>query len=109
MQHTNGTLYGVTYEGGNFGLGIVYSMNVGLGPFVTFVGAAGKAGQTAEIIGQGLTGITSVTFNGVMATFVVRGRSQIIATLPAGATTGPVQVTTPRGTLLSNVTFRVIP
>jgi uncharacterized repeat protein (TIGR03803 family) len=109
VQHTNGTLYGVTHDGGNFGLGIVYSLNLGLGPFVTFVGAAGKVGQTAEILGQGLTGSTSVTFNGVPASsFSVIGGTYLTAVVPSGATTGPVVVTTPTGPLTSNVSFRIV-
>jgi len=31
------------------------------------------------------------------------------ATVPTGATTGPVQVTLPTGTLTSNVNFQVLP
>ena len=108
VQHTNGTLYGVTYQGGNFGLGIVYSLDLGLGPFVTFVGSTGKAGQTAEILGQGLTGTTSVTFNGVPATsFTVVSNTYMTAVVPSSATTGKVVVTTPTGTLTSNVNFRI--
>ena len=81
---------------------------MGLGPFVKTVPTAGKVGGSVRILGTNLTGATSVTFNGVAATFVVRGPSQIITKLPAGATTGPVQVTTPTGTLISNVAFQVI-
>jgi uncharacterized repeat protein (TIGR03803 family) len=108
VQHTNGTLYGVTYGGGTFGLGTVYSLNLGLGPFVTFVGGTGKPGQTAEILGQGLTGTTSVTFNGVPATsFTVVEDTYMTAVVPAGATTGPLVVTTPTQTLTSNKNFRI--
>lgn len=35
--------------------------------------------------------------------------SEIATAVPSGATTGKVQVTTPGGTLLSNVAFRVTP
>ena len=86
----------------------MFSLSVGLGPFVKTVPVAGKVGGSVRILGTNLTGATSVTFNGIAATFVVRGPSQIITKLPAGATTGPVQVTTPTGTLSSNVAFQVI-
>lgn len=56
-----------------------------------------------------LTGATSVTFNGTAATFTVVSSSEITATVPAGATTGEVKVTTPSRTLTSNVNFRVLP
>ena len=67
------------------------------------MGAAGK------ILGTNLTGSTSVTFNGTAATFTVVSSSEITTTVPTGATTGKVKVTTPHRTLTSNVTFRVIP
>jgi len=35
--------------------------------------------------------------------------SEITTTVPAGATTGNVEVVTPGGTIPSNVTFRVLP
>lgn len=61
-----------------------------------------------NILGNSLTGATSVTFNGIEAMFTVVSDSQITATVPAGATTGFVEVTTLGGTVLeSNVKFRV--
>jgi uncharacterized repeat protein (TIGR03803 family) len=108
MQHTNGMLYGTAPGGGLNRLGIVYQVNLGLGPFVTFVRHIGKVGQTAQILGQGLTGTTSVTFNGVPATsFTVASPTFLTAVVPSGATTGPVVVTTPTATLTSNVNFTV--
>jgi uncharacterized repeat protein (TIGR03803 family) len=107
VQHTNGVLYGLTYEGGNYGMGMVYSLRLGLGPFISFVLPTGKVGQTAQILGQGLTGTTSVTFNGVAATFSVVSDTYMTAVVPAGATTGTVVVATPAGNLTSNVSFRI--
>lgn len=57
-------------------------------------------------IGRGATG---VTFNGTAATFTVKSGTEIATSVPAGATTGAVQVVTPAGTLSSNVNFRVLP
>ena len=108
VQATAGNFDGTTDAGGTNRDGTVFSLGVGLGPFVKTVPTAGKVGGSVRILGTNLTGATSVTFNGVAATFVVRGPSQIITKLPAGATTGPVQVTTPTGTLISNVAFQVI-
>ncbi len=108
MQHTNGKFYGTTYEGGLLSGGTVYSLDMGLGPFITFVQATGKVGGTAQILGQGLTGTTSVTFNGVSAaSFAVNSDTSMTAVVPAGATTGAVVVITPSGTLTSNRSFRV--
>jgi uncharacterized repeat protein (TIGR03803 family) len=109
VQATNGILYGVTYEGGSFDDGTVFSLDVGLGPFVTFVRFAGRVGRTGPILGQGFTGATSVSLNGIEADFTVVSDTHIKATVPPGATTGYVTVTTPSGTLTSNVPFHVIP
>jgi uncharacterized protein (TIGR03437 family) len=68
-----------------------------------------KAGQRVDILGTDLIGATSVTFNGVPAKFTIARPSQIQATVPAGATSGTVQVVTPNGALSSNVPFRVLP
>jgi uncharacterized repeat protein (TIGR03803 family) len=108
-QHTNGFLYGVTSAGGPESLGTIYSVNLGLHSFITFVKPTGKAGQTAQILGQGLTGTTSVTFDGLPATsFSVLTDTFMTAVVPSGATTGKVLVATPTGPLTSNVKFRII-
>jgi len=95
-------------EGGAFDFGTIFSLDMKLGPFITFVRPTGKVGQTAQILGTGLTGSTSVTFNGVKAdTFNVVSDTYMTATVPSGATTGKVVVTTPAGSLTSNVDFRI--
>ncbi len=108
VQATNGTLYGTAEVGGRLNDGVVFSLDMGLGPFVTFVRPAGKIGQTGGILGQGLIGTTSVSLNGISASFTVISDTFLTATVPAGATTGYVTVTTPSGTLTSNVPFHVI-
>jgi uncharacterized repeat protein (TIGR03803 family) len=108
-QDTNGKLYGTTPNGGVNGEGTVFSLSVGLGPFVKTQTTGGKVGGAVKILGTNLTGATSVTFNGTPALFKVMSTSGIVATVPAGATTGVVQVVTPSGTLSSNVPFRVRP
>jgi len=50
-----------------------------------------------------------VTFNGASAGFKVVSSTFIEATVPSGATTGTIEVTTPSGTLKSDVAFQVIP
>jgi uncharacterized repeat protein (TIGR03803 family) len=108
FQHTDGLFYGTTRGGGEFGAGTVYSLNDLFNPFVTFVLATGRPGQTAQILGQSLNGATSVTFNGVPATsFKVVSSTLVTAMVPSGATTGPVVVTTPGRTFTSNKNFNV--
>jgi uncharacterized repeat protein (TIGR03803 family) len=107
VQHTNGALYGMTYYGGTDGLGTVFSLSVGLGPFVETLPTAGKVGAKVTILGTNLKGATSVTFDGTAATFKVISNSEIATMVPAGTKTGIVQVTTSGGTLSSNVAFVV--
>jgi uncharacterized repeat protein (TIGR03803 family) len=108
LQDTNGRFYGTTNQGGASGDGTVFSFSVGLGPFVETQPTSGKVGAAVKILGTNLTGATSVAFNGTPATFTPSS-SLITTTVPAGATTGTVQVVTPHGTLSSNVPFRVRP
>jgi uncharacterized repeat protein (TIGR03803 family) len=109
LQAADGNFYGTTYEGGSGGAGTVFSLNTGLAPFVSFIRNPAKIGQQFGILGYGLTGTTSVSLNGIAATFKLQSDTLLIATVPAGATTGYVTVTTPSGALTSNVPFRVIP
>jgi uncharacterized repeat protein (TIGR03803 family) len=111
FQGTDGSFYGVTGLGGKgnsgYGFGTVYRLSNGLSPFARTVPAAAKAGKTVLILGNNLTGSSSVTFNGVAAKFTVVSDTYIKTTVPAGATTGAVSVVTPTGTLNSNPQFIV--
>jgi len=109
VQHTDGAFYGTTTSGGSSGNGTIYRLSVGLGPFVKTLPAFGTAGTTVTIMGSNFTGATSVTFNGIAAAFTVLASYEITATVPAGATTGTVQVVTPSGTLSSNTAYQVLP
>jgi hypothetical protein len=116
-QATNGTLYGTTWFGGsgactahgNGGCGVVFSWSAGLGPFVQSNPSFGKAGSVVGILGNNLTGTTSVTFNGTPAKFTVVSDTLIKATVPSGTATGKIAVSTSSGTLSSNVAFRILP
>jgi uncharacterized repeat protein (TIGR03803 family) len=112
IQDTSGTLYGTTLEGGiNYqtcACGTVFSLQMGLRPFVETLPVSGRVGASVTILGTNLTGATSVTFNGTAATFTVKSKSEITTTVPVGATTGTVKVVTAHsGTLSSNVVFTV--
>ena len=115
VQGTNGNFYGTTADGGasnacgTSGCGTIFSLGVGLGPFVEMQTTSGKVGATVIILGTNLTGATGVSFNGTAATFKVVSSSEITATAPAGATTGKIQVTTPSSPLKSNQIFHVTP
>jgi uncharacterized repeat protein (TIGR03803 family) len=108
VQATSGTFYGATLQGGDLNSqGTVFSLSMNLGPFVETLPTSGAVGATVLILGDNLTGATAVTFNGTAASFTVVSGTAIRATVPSGATTGYVNVTTPSGTLASNVEFQV--
>jgi uncharacterized repeat protein (TIGR03803 family) len=107
VQHTNGILYGTTEYGGASGFGTVFSLSMDLPAFVETLPASGEVGASVKILGTRLTGATAVAFNGTAAIFTVVSASEITTTVPAGATTGTVVVTTPSATLSSNVAFTV--
>jgi uncharacterized repeat protein (TIGR03803 family) len=101
LQHTNGLLYGLLNDDG------LFSVDIGALPSVAPVPPSGEVGEAVGILGQGLRETNSVAFNGVSAAFTVVSDTYLTATVPAAATTGPVVVTTPSGTLTSNLSFTI--
>jgi uncharacterized repeat protein (TIGR03803 family) len=117
MQSTRGGIYGTTSRGGigqvgdsNYDCcGTAFFLSMGLGPFVETVSRSGEVGGSVTILGNDLGRTSSVAFNGTAAAFTVVSSTEITATVPTGATTGFVTVTTPIATLTSNKKFRVEP
>jgi uncharacterized repeat protein (TIGR03803 family) len=114
VQGTDGRFYGTTGAGGNsnaceLGCGTVFSLSVGLEPFVKTIPTSGTVGAAVTILGTNLTHVTNVRFDGIESKFTIVSASEITTTVPKGATTGPVRVITPTGKLQSNVPFRVTP
>jgi uncharacterized repeat protein (TIGR03803 family) len=107
LQSTDGLFYGMA-GGGTFGYGTIFSLGVGLGQFVKTSPTFGQIGTSVSILGSNLAGATSVSFNGTAAMFTIVSPSEITTSVPSAATTGRVKVTTPGGTLTSNLPFRVI-
>jgi len=107
VQATNGIFYGATTLDGANGDGTLFSLSIGLRPFVETVPASGKVGEQIDILGSDLAAATGVTFNGTAAAFTVASGTLIEATVPPGATSGEVEVVIPAGTLRSNTTFYV--
>ncbi|MDQ2769197.1 MAG: IPT/TIG domain-containing protein, partial [Bacteroidota bacterium] len=81
------------------------------GPTITsFSPGGGLAGTVVTILGSNFAGTTSVTFNGTAVTaYTVNSATQITAVVPTGATTGPICITAPLGTVCSTVSFIVGP
>jgi uncharacterized repeat protein (TIGR03803 family) len=112
LQHTNGVLYGATVNGGAGahcagGCGTIYKLNAGLRPYILLLPTSGKVGSTVEILGQGFSGATSVSFNGTTASFKVTNATYLTCKVPTGAKRGFVTVKTPNGTLTSKQEFIV--
>jgi hypothetical protein len=87
------------------GDGTVFSLSVGVSPFVEARPTSGKVGAPVIILGNNLMGATSVTFNSTVAAFKVVSGSEIKTAVPKCATTDKGKATTCHGTLTSNVNF----
>jgi glucose/arabinose dehydrogenase len=73
----------------------------------TFAPSSGAVDAAVTVQGTYLAGATSVTFNGTPATFTVVLDSRLVATVPAGATSGQIMVTTGSGSATSAGSFTV--
>ena len=116
LQATTGQFYGGTSLGGetNNGCaggdcGTIFTLSENLQPFVEALPGSGRVGSAVKILGNNLTGTVGVTFNGVPAEFKVLSPTLILSTVPSGAMTGSIEVTTASKTLSSNVPFQVLP
>jgi hypothetical protein len=77
---------------------------------ISFTPIAGVPGTDVTLQGSGLTLVARVLFGGIAAQhFTVTSDSQIVATVPAGAVTGPITVITPSGQGSSSNPFTVLP
>src|SRR5712691_7989364 len=70
----------------------------------------GKTGTVVSILGKGFGGAgqNTVAFNGAGAPVTQSSSNRIVTTVPAGATTGPITVTTPLGSAISPRPFRIV-
>jgi hypothetical protein len=111
LQGMDGKLYSAAETGGPGG-GAVFSLNFGLPPPPPKLGAlvpsSGAVGQQVLLFGSYLLGATSVTFNGIEASAVqVNSAQAVVATVPVGASTGPVTITTANGSVTAKLSFTV--
>jgi|ERR1700722_2287696 len=116
VQHTSGKFYGQTTNGGNndicnsAGCGVFYSFDMGFGAFVRLMTTSGTELSKVQILGQGFSKSSIVKFGGIPApTIAVSGSTYVNATVPAGAQSGFVTVTTGATTLTSSQEFTVLP
>ena len=98
----------VTTGGGTATSATDFTVTVGAPAITAFNPTTGPVGTAVIITGVNFTGATSVKFNNTSATsFTVNNATQITATVPTGATTGKISVTTPGGTATSAANFTV--
>lgn len=109
IQATDGAFYGLAAEGGPSSDGVLFRLSVGLGPFVETLPSYGEAGARIKIMGNDLTGTTSVSFDGTAATFNIVSATEVDAVVPDGATSGRIQVVAPTGMRVSNTRFSIQP
>ncbi len=107
IQGTDGKFYGntgINYYGPE---GTIFSFDMGLGPYIEAQTGFGSVGRQIGILGNNLSSTTGINFHGVPATFQVLSDTLVRATVPAGATTGTIQLTNSSGTLSTKVPFIV--
>ena len=110
LLHTNGKIYGLTYQGGAHNDGVLYSLAAGLKPFVAPVVLKGaKVGASVGLLGQNLATTTQVLFGTTPATYTLGANTFMIVHPAAGSTTGIITVKEPGGNLLSPQKFKIIP
>jgi uncharacterized repeat protein (TIGR03803 family) len=118
IQAADGTFVGTTELGGTisggsneFADGTVWTLDAGLpasAAAITLLNStSGSVGSTVLINGHNFIGTEAVSFNGVSASFQVLNTQFVSATVPAGATTGPIKVTNLGGTATSTQLFNV--
>ncbi len=77
---------------------------------VDFIPKQGPVGTTVTIDGVGFSatpGQNAVRFNGTQATVSAASTTQLMVTVPAGATTGTISVTAPGGSSTSATSFTI--
>jgi hypothetical protein len=112
LNATAGTAYHIAvdgYDGAVGNLVLNWASTVNLPVISSFQPGAGGPGTSVSITGMNFTGATAVAFGGVSTpTFTVNGSTSISATVPIGASTGPISVNTPNGNVQSATDFVVI-
>lgn len=76
---------------------VEFSAQVAPSTFTAFSPLAGPVGSTVTLQGTNLNGVTAVTIGGATATYQVQSDTRITATVPAGAITGAIRLTTALG------------
>jgi uncharacterized repeat protein (TIGR03803 family) len=111
VEGSDGVIYGSAVAGGIYGGGVYFALDAGESKPAPrprrFNPQSGAPGTKVLIWGSNLLS-SSVRFNGIPATVVSNsGPNYIWATVPPGASTGPIAVTTPGGSMATKESFVV--
>jgi len=111
LLHTNGKIYGMTFHGGaHVSDGVLYSMDVGLKPFVEPLNLHfAKDNTSVPLLGQGFTTATGVLFGTGAGTLTVTNDTFASGKILSGATTGVITVNEPGGNLTTLQNFKIVP
>ncbi len=106
-QNSNSATYNYDAAGNILSIGNQASTQVSI---IDFRPKSGAVAGPVTLYGTGFSttaGLNSVTFNGVAATVTSSTATQIVTTVPTGATTGTISVTSPSGSATSGSSFTV--
>ncbi len=94
---------------GNVG-SATWTWAIGPPPTITsFSPSQAAVGQVVNVTGTAMSATTGVTVDGVSASFAVASDTEVDVTVPNGAVTGRIVVTTPTGTATSATNLNVLP
>jgi uncharacterized repeat protein (TIGR03803 family) len=112
MQATSGIIYGSNSSGNAVDGGALFELNIGAAPFISLVTPvySGEEASTVGILGQGFSSKSVVEFGGTKATTTkLTGTTYILATVPTGALTGDITVTTGSTKLSTIASYKITP
>ncbi|NBR06101.1 MAG: hypothetical protein EBT92_10060 [Planctomycetes bacterium] len=103
----NGRAYKISYIGGTGNNDVTLTV-YDPATVTSFTPTAGKTGTTVVITGTNFTNVTQVSFNGTaQPTYNIDSPTQITTTVPSGATTGTISITTIAGTATSSSSITI--
>jgi uncharacterized repeat protein (TIGR03803 family) len=112
MQTTSGIIYGSNSSGNALTGGALFELNIGAAPFISLVTPvySGAVASTVGILGQGFSSKSVIEFGGTKAiTTKITGTTYILATVPTGALTGDITVTTGSTKLSTTASYKITP
>ena len=99
----------ITVAAASTGGSATASFNVNIAPQIFSIAPpSAQAGDVITVTGARFTGATSVKLGALPTTFTVISATEISFTVPAGALSGPVTITTPTGTVTSSAALTIL-